>query len=207
MNRGLYVPILVAVIVGGTVPPCPAQEPQPEKASPKSETIQRPSAVSPVQTTGKTPAFSFIGSKGGKVQVIDHRKDQMESVEPSTRNINVMTPAGLAREAEARAAREAAQRAAEEARAAAEAKAAEAAQSEEKKPEESKELTPEEGLKLIREKNWITYGADDKNYPKLVFDPFGKEWLPTAEAIKRLQNPPQPGPPTVPAPAIRPHSP
>ena len=143
--------------------------------------------------------FTFSGRLGTRIDVIDNASGQVETNSTRLRALNLQSPQARAREAarkkelrdtvdemdEAKAEVAAtAADAASEAQALAAAEAAEIA---------ANAIDVTAGVRMLREQNWITYTEDDSNFPETVFNPFTKQFVPTMDAIRSLQNPPTVG--------------
>lgn len=148
--------------------------------------------------TERAVAFTFKGSMGGGITVIDHRAKTVEDSNSGSTVLNQTTSTGLLREAEYRTKRqEAAERTQEayaERRAAAAERSAGAAEAMKKTGDEAaeKQADLKKGLAELREKNWVTHTSDDKHFPKTVYDPITKQNVPTEEAIRRIREQAQP---------------
>jgi hypothetical protein len=148
--------------------------------------------------------FTFSGKKGKPVKIIDHRTESV-TVHEEVSFVNQSTDNAIAAsEARREAGRESvvaieAERAAAEAAAAA--AASEAPAPDAKAPQE---LPVAQGLQLLRENNYITLSGDSRRYPAQVFNSQTRQYVPTADALKTLQQPAQPVTAPPPARAVDP---
>lgn len=144
------------------------------------------------QGSGSGVAFTFSGSMGGPIRITDHRTHEVEeSTKPST-VLNQSTPAAMRSEKAFREAHKAAAQQAVEAGAEAQegTAASESAASEAPEEKDGGVLSKEDlraGLQELRDGNWVIYTSNDEQVPETVYNPMTKQYVSTAEAIKRVR--------------------